>query len=240
MNDTTNDSSLRERFVQMVRDQVGSGIYVWGGNGEMFDDLQDVIRFVERHEEQEENVRRISALIAKRLSDGVERFRMFDCSGLVYWALHVLGLQKHDVSSRGLYQLCTKIEEADLMPGDLVFHHDGRQIVHVGISDGDEQIECRGRDVGVVRNRRKPGYWNRFGRLPAFGKERDHDVVLIRGGSVRVREGGGTNTRCLGIVHRGETYPLLGAAPSGWHRIAWNGRAAYITNKPQYTEVRHG
>lgn len=240
MNEQTKEPSLREEFVQMVTEQVGKGIYVWGGNGEYFDDLQDVLRFIERHETSEANLRRVCLLIAKRLSDGIEQFRMFDCSGLVYWALHALGLQQNDVSSRGLYALCTHIEEEDLQPGDLVFHHDGTQIVHVGISVGEEQVECRGRDCGVVRNKRKSGYWNRFGRLPAFEQEAKNEVVFIKGGSVRVRSGDGVQNPCLGIVYRGESYPLIGVAPSGWYRIAWNGRSVYITNKPQYTEVRHG
>ena len=64
--------------------------------------------------------------------------------------------------------------------------------------------------------------------------------VYVRGGSVRIREGGGILTRCIGIARRGERYPLLGTATSGWYRIAWRGAEAYITDKPQYTEVRDG
>ena len=78
-------------------------------------------------------------------------------------------LQKSDVSSRGLYGLCDKIEKSDLRDGDLVFHHDGTRIVHVGVYVGDGQaIECRGRDYGVVLTKRSGSYWNRFGRWKAF------------------------------------------------------------------------
>lgn len=240
MNDKINENSLREQFVQMVKDQVGKGIYVWGGNGEILDDAAEALTFVDRHETSEQNKRRACALFAKRMEEHVSTIRAFDCSGLVYWALHVLGVQKTDVSSRGLFALCRPITENELIPGDLVFHHDGTQIVHVGVCTGSEQVECKGRDVGVVQNKRKSGYWNRFGRLKAFETEPTEAYVLIKGGSVRVREGNGTGTRCVGIVHRGERYPLLGTAASGWYRIAWNGGKAYITNKPQYTEVRHG
>lgn len=62
-------------------------------------------------------------------------------------------------------------------------------------------------------------------------------TVRIKGGSVRVRAGDNTATRCIGIAHRGEKFPLLGTAPSGWYRIEWRGRDAYVTNKKQYTEV---
>ena len=240
MNDKINENSLREQFVQMVKDQVGKGIYVWGGNGEILGDAAEALAFADRHETSAENKRRVCALFAKRVEEHVGTIRAFDCSGLVYWALKQLGLQKTDVSSRGLFALCRPITESELIPGDLVFHHNGTQIVHVGVCVGAEQVECKGRDVGVVQNRRKSGYWNRFGRWKAFDAESENAYVRIKGGSVRVREGDGTATRCIGIAHRDERYPLLGTATSGWYRIAWNGGTAYITNKPQYTEVRHG
>ncbi len=237
--ETENGEALRQAFLNLLKGQIGCGIYVWGGNGEPLTDMGDPIGWIERRETSCENAARAAALFRKRMSEGVETIRAFDCSGLVYWALKTLGLLKTDVSSRGLYALCERIEECALMPGDLVFHHDGTQIVHVGVYDGDAEIECRGRDFGVVRNRRSPGYWNRFGRFPAF-VSKVVDTVVIKGGSVRVRTGDGTETRCIGIVHRGETYPLLGRGESGWYRIAWRGTEAYVTNKPQYTEVRHG
>ncbi len=233
-------NTLREAFVRAVTEQVGSGIYVWGGNGELLSDMPDPAGWIERHETSAENAARALRLFERRKREGTEAVRAFDCSGLVYWALKGLGVLKSDVSSRGLYALCRPIKEQELLPGDLVFHHDGKQIVHVGVSVGNEQVECRGRDVGVVKNRRKPGYWNRFGRLPALGDNAVSKLVCIRGGSVRVREGDGITARCIGVVHRGETYPLLGTGPSGWYRIAWHNTQAYITNNPRYTEVRYG
>ena len=240
MTNTNNKSSLREAFVQKAAEMVGTGIYVWGGNGELLDAMPDPIGWIERHEADAKNAARAVKLLERRRRDGIRDIRAFDCSGIVYWALKELGVLKNDVSSRGLYALCKPIDENALLPGDLVFHHDGKQIVHVGICVGDEQIECRGRDVGVVQNRRKPGYWNRFGRLPAMEESGISANVLIRGGSVRVREGDGIHSRCIGIVHRGERYPLLDKGPSGWYRIAWRGTQAYITNSARYTEVVYG
>ena len=240
MNDKNEETGLRDRFVRLVTDQVDKGVYVRGGNGEIVDELTDPVAWVQRHETSDENVERVMRLIAKRMQDGVKEIRAFDCSGLVYWALHTIGLQKYDVSSRGLYALCEPIAEKDLLPGDLVFHHDGNRIVHVGVYVGSEQVECRGRDVGVVRNRRRAGYWNRFGRFRALKTDADASYVTVKGGTVRVREGGGTDTRCIGIAHKGERFPMLGRAASGWYRIEWHGVSAYITDKPQYTEVRNG
>lgn len=239
----TNDktaTSLRETFVKAVTEQVGSGIYVWGGNGEPLDAMPDPIGWIERRETDAQNAARAVRLYERRRREGIEPIRAFDCSGLVYWALKNLGVLKSDVSSRGLYALCKPIFEDALLPGDLLFHHDGKQIVHVGVCAGADQVECRGRDVGVVKNRRKAGYWNRFGRLPAMEASGVSATVLIRGGSVRVREGDGVYARCVGIVHRGESYPLLGTGASGWYRIAWRGDEVYVTNSPRYTEVRYG
>lgn len=243
MTDTIKDNgrdSLGERFLQTVGGQIGKGVYVWGGNGELLDGMPDPIGWIRAHETSEQDAQRAIRFYQKRREAGITGVRAFDCSGLVYWALKTLGVLQHDVNSRGLYALCTPIDSTALRPGDLVFHHDGTRIVHVGVwADGGEQIECRGRDYGVVRNRRKAGYWNRFGRLEAIGNAVQKQVK-IRGGSVRVREGDGTQTRCIGIAHKGETYPLLSRAPSGWYVIAWRGATAYITNKPQYTEVCDG
>lgn len=240
MEQTTVSASLRKHFVETVKEQVGKGVYVWGGNGEILGDYCGIIDYVDRHETSEENVRRVLLLVGKRVKAGVKEIRAFDCSGLVFWALRSLGLLETDVSSRGLYALCRPIKESELIPGDLVFHHDGNRIVHVGVCVGRDQVECRGRDYGVVQNRRRSGYWNRFGRLPWFGDEPMQMNVKILGGSVRVRTGGGTNAPCIGIAHRGETYPLLGRAESGWYRIEWRGTDAYVTNNPRYTEAENG
>lgn len=240
MQENINKNELRQAFLDLVGNEVGSGVYVWGGNGELLDAMPDPIGWIDRHETDANNAARAVKLFEARRRSGITGIRAFDCSGLVYWALKELDVLKTDVSSRGLYALSDPIEESCLLPGDLVFHHDGKQIVHVGICAGDDQIECRGRDAGVVRSRRKPGYWNRFGRLPALSDSGIETNVRIRGGSVRVREGDGVRTRCIGIVHKGERYPLLGKGPSGWYRIAWRGTEAYITNNARYTEVVYG
>jgi len=240
MEQQTSTISMRDLFRKLLKEQVGAGIYVWGGNGERLDAMDAPENWIERHESNEKNAERAKNLLKKRRASGTPCIRAFDCSGLVYWALRTLGLVQTDLSSRGFYSITKPIDESELRPGDLVFHHDGTRIVHVGVANGETQIECRGRDVGVVENRRKAGYWNRFGRLPFFPDEPVKKRVYVRGGSVRVRAGGGTDTKCIGIAHRGDSFPLCGTAESGWYRIERNGTEAYITNHPRYTEVRNG
>lgn len=72
---------------------------------------------------------------------------------------------------------------------------------------------------------------------PLPDPEPSNKYVLIKGGSVRVRDKDGVYGRCIGIAHRGEEYPYIETAPSGWYCITWRGVKAYVTNKPQYTEV---
>lgn len=166
------DKSILANFLALIWEQINHGIYVWGGDGEIVSNMSDPIAWIERHEQSAKDAKRAVNLYKKRVAAGVKEIRAFDCSGLVYWALHKLGLQKSDVSSRGLYALCRQIEKKDLRNGDLVFHHDGTRIVHVGVYVGDGQvIECKGRDDGVVLTKRNKLYWNRFGRWKAFEEE---------------------------------------------------------------------
>ena len=75
-------------FLNLLRGQVGRGIYVWGGNGQDLNAMSDPIAWIERREEDPENEKRDIALYEKRKKDGVNPIQAFDCSGLVYWALH--------------------------------------------------------------------------------------------------------------------------------------------------------
>lgn len=234
--------TLIEKFEELLRSQVNRGIYVWGANGENLCEMQDPEAWIRSKETSAENAERAIKLYRKRKAAGVKEIRAFDCSGLVYWALKTLGLIDKDASSRGLYKLCTPIEEEELKPGDLVFHDDGKQIVHVGAwVTGGYQIESMGRDVGVVKSRRKAGYWNRFGRYPKLQEDPQPTkrTVYVKGENVRVREGDNAETKKLGTAHRGDTFPLLGVSEAtGWYRIPYGSGEGYITNKPQYTELR--
>lgn len=72
---------------------------------------------------------------------------------------------------------------------------------------------------------------------PLPDPEPSNKYVLIKGGSVRVRDKDGIYGRCVGIVHRGEEYPYVETAPTGWYKIKYKGGDAYVTGKPRYTEV---
>ena len=226
-------------FLELLYDQVGRGIYVWGGDGELLDDMDKPIAWIERHESKASDAKRAVSLYKKRLDKGIVNIRAFDCSGLVYWALHKLGLQKSDVSSRGLYGLCEDIKKSELRDGDLMFKHNGKRIVHVGVYANGQVIECKGRDYGVVISKITSS-WNRFGRWKAFAEEPivEPKIVYVKGKSVRVRKGGSTKYACIGIAHKGERYTYLGKADTGWYKIRFKGEEAYISNKSTLTALQ--
>ena len=64
------------------------------------------------------------------------------------------------------------------------------------------------------------------------------NIVYVKGRSVRVRTGGSTAYACIGIAHRGDTYPYLGTAASGWYNIDFKGKNGYISNRADLTELR--
>ena len=244
-------------FIDLLSLQVNRAVYVWGGNGENILQMSDPAAWIERRETSAENVEKDLALYEKRKAAGIDPIRAFDCSGLVYWALKQLGAIEHDLSSRGLYSESEKITEKDLQPGDLVFHSNETRIVHVGVFVGEGQyIECRGRDVGVVKNKRKDGYWTHFGRwkklidkepkpepTPQPKPEPQPRAVIRVHGSVKVREGNGTFSKKI-VTVKDCDLPYMGQAIEApyWYMTqvfdkSGNLRDGYISSKPKYTEV---
>lgn len=163
-------------FVDLLRTQTDKGIYVWGGDGQNLSAMNDPISWIKKKETSDTNAQRAITLYNKRLNANVNPIQAFDCSGLIYWALKTLGLQKSDVSSRGLYGLCTPIDKSELRAGDLVFKwtdkdgdgFDVSEIYHVGaMIDDTHTIECIGRDSGVVELKYS-SKWKAWGRPKWF------------------------------------------------------------------------
>ena len=236
-------------FLSLLYSQVDRGIYVWGGNGEILDNMEKPEEWIRRHEADRKDEERAIALYRKRIADGMTEIRAFDCSGLVYWALKELDLQKTDISSRGLYSACKKITKNELLPGDFVFHSQSGRVVHVGVFVGDgKYIEAKGRDYGVVCGTRKKSYWDKFGRFAKLKNDVEIDIgdlepkpltITIKGGSVNVRNKPTTiESAIIGIAHKGESYPVLGIDPvSKWYNISFKGKSGWITNKSEYVTV---
>ena len=63
-------------------------------------------------------------------------------------------------------------------------------------------------------------------------------VVGDRHRTVNIRRKGTKLSKHLYTAHGGDTFRLVGYAPSGWYQIDLNGDTdAYITNKPKYTKI---
>lgn len=63
------------------------------------------------------------------------------------------------------------------------------------------------------------------------------EMVEVVGRSVNVRTTDSTKGRILFTAHRGDKFPFIGVAPSGWYQIETKKGIGYITNLPKYTKL---
>ena len=95
--------------------------------------------------------------------------RIFDCSGLMTYKLMKLGVITRDMTARDLYAACTKkgriSELKKLTPGTLLFQGENPvEIYHVGaITREGTEVEAKGRDYGVIREKLDLGRWDFYG-----------------------------------------------------------------------------
>ena len=161
------------RFIDYLKGEVANGsIYVWGAQGEK--NITEA--WIRKRETTAKNADRAVAFWKRQISLGFgDKLRAFDCSGLIMYYANREGLYKGDLSSQSLYAKSEKISRDDLIPGDLVFRHNGVIIYHVGaFIGGGMVIEAKGRDDGVVMrdiNASGKSYWNRYGRLAIFKRQ---------------------------------------------------------------------
>lgn len=253
-----------EQFEQELRAWLGRSLYVWGGNGKLVTEFEDDAAFeswVRRREvkdsshTKEENVQRVLTLYRTLRNKGVENIICGDCSGFVFYCLQQIGLDKGDMSAATMYGNCTAITKDALQAGDLVFHHNGTKITHVGVYLGETtEIESIGRDSGVVLkslNRKTSSgalYWNRFGAWPGIREvaETKSEVegvknltqtgyVLVDKINVycNVRSGPSTSYTKIGKAYKGDDYPLFAkVSETGtsweWWKINYDGTVGYI------------
>lgn len=235
-----------ERLVAKSYEQVDKGIYVWAARGQDVSAMSNPYKWILSKEKGVvKEADRAYALYRKRVAEGIKPILAFDCSGFQWWVQNQCGLGYVRRSAQGIYDhQCKHITEDELTAGDLVFHHNGKKIAHVGMYVGDGLVnECQGRDVGVVTtNYNRKGYWNRWGRykkLPDPEPQPTPDkVVYVKGGSVYVRKGGSKAFKAIGVAHRGDTYPYLGTADTGWYHIDYKGKDGFISNRADLTELR--
>ena len=218
--------SVRQKFIDYLHAQVGC-IYVWGAQGET--DITEA--WIRKKETSDVNAKRAISLWKKRIAQGMENIAAYDCSGLIMRFLIDEGLCKSDMSSRGLYSAANKLDRrTELMPGDLVFRHNGERIHHVGVFVGSGMvIEAKGRDDGVVlrlMDASGKSYWNRYGRLSVITDDESrpeqetpyYPDMYYYSGATYVNLRTEPNGDIIGRVNRGDKVLVL-ADRDGWAEV---------------------
>ena len=237
-------------FILYLIQQLGMP-YLWGGQHTKLTP-ENYKTVIARKEATEENRRRVEAYCEKMFARGYEVLYAYDCSGLgVYWLQNVTHLWKADVNANTMMHRCTDLDTAGPpAKGWWVFRLDDqkKRAVHIGyMIDNEYLIEAAGRKYGVVKTKFRANDWDVWGIPKVFEDEIRHpepkpeptvQVVEVIGGSVNVRNADSTKGRILFTAHRGDTFPYLGPAPSGWYTIDTKKGVGYITNLPRYTRLK--
>lgn len=161
-------NSLLDEFLAYLEKQVGH-IYVWGAQGQNASEMPNPEEWIRGRETSSKNAKRAIAFYKKRKAEGMNPILAYDCSGLIMAFLEDQKGIYSDLSANSLYRKAVPKQRTELIPGDLVFHHNGDKVGHVGVYVGnDTVIEAMGRDVGVVKHSIYNNYWNRYGHLEVF------------------------------------------------------------------------
>ena len=238
--------TMIEVLIQAAQTEVDNySIYVWGGSGQLCCEVDEA--WIRRQEARNEG--------GKHADDAVEAWetvmaspyrdvaRVFDCSGYVSWCLIQAGALKHRTDCDGLFARCTEIYTPE--DGCLLFRVNPKKPsdeTHVGLYFDGKQYHAKGRKYGVVCERYNEKEWQRIAWFKALKPDpkpeppTDEKVEVV-GKSVNVRAGDNKKTKILFTAHKGDTFPLLGVAETGWYNIETKKGPGYITNLPRYTKV---
>lgn len=230
-------------FILYLEAQIGEP-YVWGGQHTRLTP-DNYVAVITKMEKDATNRTAAIGYCESLFRAGVTELFAYDCSGLgMWWLFNVKRVFDHDMTADSMMRKCEIVDVAKR--GYWVFRtNENGKATHIGYMVSDtELIEAKGRKYGVTRTKYKSSAWNVIGKPKCFdfGPEPTPEpaawYVLVKGGSVRVREGGGIMNKCIGIAHRNDRLPYLGTdEKSGWYKVDFYGSIGYITNKPKYTEV---
>ena len=245
---------MLKEFNDYLTEQIGQP-YVWGGQHTKLTP-DNYVRVIEKKEagrggypDGTSYSQAVIDFCKKKFDAGASVLYAYDCSGLgVYWLLSVAHLWKADVNANTMMHRCTDLDTAGPpAKGWWVFRLDDskQRATHIGyMVDNQYLIEAKGRKYGVVKTKFKASVWDVWGIPKVFEDEIRHPdpkptgaAVEVVGGSVNVRNADSKKGRILFTAHKGDTFPYLGAAPSGWYNIDTKKGPGYITNLPRYTRL---
>ena len=249
-------------FISYLKEQIGQP-YLWGGQHTKLTP-DNYVRVIEKKEagrggypDGTSYAQAVIDFCKKKFDAGASVLYAYDCSGLgVYWLLSVAHLWKADANANTMMHRCVDLDTAGPpAKGWWVFRLDDakKRAVHIGyMIDNQYLIEAKGRKVGVCKTKFKAHEWDVWGIPKVFENEIRHPeptpeptpqptgpVVEVVGNSVNVRAGDNKKTRLLFTAHKGDTFPYMGTAPSGWYQIATKKGVGYITNLPRYTRLKN-
>ena len=246
---------MLDEFIKYLKEQIGQP-YVWGGQHTRLTP-DNYIRVIEKKEAGRGGypggpsyAQAAIDYCRKKFDEGATVLYAYDCSGLgVYWLCNVKHLYKTDVNANTMMGRCAELgDKATPKKGWWVFRQDSTgKATHIGymVTDTD-LIEAKGRKYGVTRSAFKTKDWSIWGIPAVFYDEIKYrpeptpvpdKSVKVLGRSVNVRDSDSKAGKILFVAHRGDTFPYLGTAPSGWYEIQTTRGTGYITNLPKYTTL---
>ncbi len=245
---------MLNKFILYLTEQVGEP-YLWGGQHTRLTP-ENYVRIIEKKEagrgKYPDGTTYADAAIAfcrKKFEEGATVLYAYDCSGLgCYWLCNLTHLYKCDVNANTMMGRCI-LKEGLPKKGWWVFRLNGQRASHIGYMIDDEYlIEAKGRQYGVVKTRFRTKDWHRWGIPKVFEKELTpqpeptpvpvpEQRVEVIGKSVNVRAADSKKGKLLFTAHRGDTFPFLAVAPSGWYEIHTKKGRGFITNLARYTKL---
>ena len=243
-------------FIEYLKAQVGEP-YLWGGQHTKLTP-ENYVRVIERKEagrggypDGTSYAQAVIAFCQRKFAAGADVLYAYDCSGLgCYWLCNLTHLYRSDVNANTMMGRCILKDEPPKR-GWWVFRLSGKRASHIGYMIDDRYlIEAKGRRYGVVKTRFRAKDWACWGIPKIFEKEltpqpepepqptpEPQRQVEVLGKSVNVRAGDSKRSPILFTAHRGDRFPLLLTAPSGWYEIETERGAGFITNLPRYTRL---
>ena len=241
---------MMDQFIEYLQEQLGQP-YLWGGQHTKLTP-ENYKAVISRKETSEQHRRDAEAFCEEKFAEGATVLYAYDCSGLgCYWLYNLTHLYKCDVNANTMMHRCELRADETPKRGWWVFRLDGQRASHIGYMIDDEYlVEAKGRKYGVVKTRFRTKDWACWGIPKVFADELEPQpepspepqpepqrFVEVVGGSVNVRTADSKKGRILFTSHRGDRFPFVAVAPSGWYEIETRKGKAFITNLPKYTRL---
>ena len=240
-------------FIEYLKEQVGEP-YLWGGQHTKLTP-ENYIRVIEKKEAgrggYKDGTSYAQAAIdfcRRKFDEGATVLYAYDCSGLgCYWLCNLTHLYKCDVNANTMMGRCELREELP-QKGWWVFRLDGKRASHIGYMIDDQYLtEAKGRRYGVVKTKFREKDWACWGIPKIFADELEpapeppvpvpEQQVEVLGKSVNVHNADSKKGKILFTAHRGDRFPFLAVAPSGWYEIDTKKGQGFITSLARYTKL---